>query len=193
MKTMLKTMMALTLAVLMLASSVGAYAAAPAKTETEVTELNWEDCEDALKEAGIEGDFYVLNAVAAQFWVPSVFSQTEVSDEDAEKGLIAYFDDGEGEYGFFVTYVDGKGATLDDYAKDIAEDEDYTDLEYLSINGLDAIGFIEEDKDMDATFLYVSFVTESGYILTFTYWDVADEDYAEVAMAMVSSIQPEEE
>lgn len=180
----------LTLAVL---CSLGVSAlAADAKAE-EVTELNWKDFEPELKKSELEGDFYTLNAVTAQFWVPSFFEQVELDDEQAEQGLICYFHDGdEDNYGFFVTYVDGKGMTLEQYAEQVAEDEAYTDLEVLKINGLDAIGYSETDKELEMDFQYVSFITDDGYVLTFTYWDTADEDYQAMVVLMVASIQPEE-
>lgn len=211
MKKMLKTMLVLTMVVLMLASSVSAYAAKPmkpsSKTETpaaaaaevaeaaadgEVVELNWADFEPLLKENELNGDYYTLNAVALQFWVTEVLEQVELSDEDAEDGLIAYFDDGEGKYGFFVTYVDVEGATLEEYAKEVAEDDAYTDLETLKVNGLDAIAYAENDKELDMEFEYVTFATEGGYLLTFTFWDTSDEDYLGMATIMIASIQPEE-
>ena len=196
--TMKKSIFALSLILaLLLSLSVSAFAA-DAKTSDkadaeEVTELNWKDFEKELKESKLEGDFYTLNAVTAQFWVPSFFEQVELSDEQAEQGLICYFHDGdEDNYGFFVTYFDGKGMTLEQYAEAIAEDEAYTDLEALKINGLDAIGYSEVDKELNVTFQYVSFITDDGYVLTFTYWDMADEDYQAMVVLMVASIQPEE-
>jgi hypothetical protein len=202
MKTMKKINSILAFALvlaLMLSLSVSAFAANTKKSTAkadadEVTELNWEDFEEALEESELEGDFYTLNAVSAQFWVPSFFVQTELTDEDAEEGLIAYFDDGseDSDYGFFVTYFDLEGATLEEYAEEIAEDKDYHDLEVLKINGLDAIGYTEDDKEMGVVFEYVSFVTDDGYLLTFTYWDFADEDYQALVAIMVASIMPEE-
>ena len=193
MKRTIKTLLVMMLVAVMLASSVSAYAASkPAAATDTVTELNWTDFEDALKESELEGDFYALNAVAVQFWVPSIFEQKELTDEDAEQGLIAYFDDGDGDYGFFVTYVDGQGITLEEYAKEVEDDEDYTDLEYLTINGLDAISYSEHDKEMEMDFQYVSFITDGGYVLTFTFWDTADEDYMALVAIMAASIMPEE-
>ena len=82
--------------------------------------------------------------------------------------------------------------TLEQYAEAIGEDEAYTDLEALKINGLDAIGYSEVDKELNVTFQYVSFITDDGYVLTFTYWDMADEDYQPMVVLMAASIMPEE-
>ena len=183
--------------VLLFSLSVSAFAA-EAKTSDkadadEVTEFNWADFEKVIKEGNIEGDFYTLNAVTAQFWVPSIFTQVELTDEDADNGLICYFHDGDKDtYGFFVTYVDGKGATLEKLADEIGKDKAYTDLEKLKINGLDAIAYSEVDSELKVTFQHVSFVTDDGYIMTFSYWDMADEDYQNLVVCMVASIQPEE-
>ena len=87
-----------------------------------------------------------------------------------------------------IEYVTNNHETLEA----IAEDEAYTDLEALKINGLDAIGYSEVDKELNVTFQYVSFITDDGYVLTFTYWDMADEDYQAMVVLMVASIQPEE-
>ncbi len=191
MKKTLKIMLVLMLAVLMLSSSVTAYAAKPASTE--VVELNWEDFQDALKESKLEGTTYTLNAVAAEFWVTDALQPYDVDDEDAENGMIAFFSDEEGDYGFFVTYFDGEGATLEDYADMVAEDKAYTNLEYVCVNGLDAIAYSESDKEMGMDYEYVTFITDGGYVLTFTYWDTADENYMNMVTIMIASIRPEEE
>lgn len=198
MNTMKKSIFAFSLILgLLFSLSVSAFAA-DAKTSdkantAEVTEFNWEDFEKVVEKNEIEGNTYTLNAVTAQFWVPSILSQVELTDEDAENGVICYFHDGDkDEYGFFVTYVDGKGATLEKLAEEIGKDNTYTDLEKLKINGLDAIAYSEVDKEMNVTFQHVSFVTDDGYIMTFSYWDMADEGYQELVVIMVSSIQPDE-
>lgn len=195
--TMKKSIFAFSLILVLLFSlSVSAFAAA-AKTSDkadadEVTEFNWADFEKVVEKNELEGDFYTLNAVTAQFWVPSFLEQVELTDEDAENGLICYFHDGDKDtYGFFVTYVDGKGMTLEKYAEEIGKDKAYTDVEKLKINGLDAIGYSEVDKELNVTFEHVSFVTDDGYIMTYSYWDMADEGYQEMVVIMVSSIQPE--
>ena len=155
-------------------------------------ELNWADFESILIENEIDGNFYTLNAVTAQFWAPSIFEQVELTDEDAHNGLICYFHDGNKDtYGFFVTYVDGKGATLEKLAGEIGKDKAYTDLEKLKINGLDAIAYSEVDDELKVTFQHVSFLTDNGYFMTFSYWDTADEDYMSLVVCMVASIQPE--
>ena len=86
----------------------------------------------------------------------------------------------------------GKGATLEKLADEIGKDKAYTDLEKLKINGLDAIAYSEVDSELKVTFQHVSFVTDDGYIMTFSYWDMADEDYQNLVVCMVASIQPEE-
>lgn len=190
MKKAIKVLLAMMLAVLMLASNVSAYAAAAPKAETEVMEMNWEDYAPEVEKAKLEGDFYALNQVALQFWVTSVLQQVEVTDEDAEDGLLAMFADEEGDYGFFVTYFDGEGSTLEEYAKLIEEDGAYDEVEFMKINGLDALTFSETDEDCE--YGYIAFLTDAGYILTFTYWDISDEDYLGMVSIMVASIQPEE-
>lgn len=196
-----KSILAFTLIlVLMFSLSVSAFAANTKKVNTnntkadtaEVTELNWKEFEDALKDSELEGDFYELNGVTAKFWVPSFFKQVELTDEDAENGLIAYFDDGSenSDYGFFVTYFDLGGETPEKVAEGILEDEAYYDVEPLKINGLDALGYTEDDEEYGVSFKYVSFATDDGALLTFTYWDFADEDFQAVVAIMAASIQP---
>ena len=50
-----------------------------------VPEINWEMVD--IESTGIEGDWYTLNAVALQIWIPDTFEAAEITEED---GQIAF-------------------------------------------------------------------------------------------------------
>ena len=96
---MMKKMMAGLLASCMLLSAAPAYAA-----ETEAAapvEINWSDVTDALEAAGQDplemGDFYTFNDIACMMWAPHGLEPQELTEEDTENGMIAYFSTEEGD------------------------------------------------------------------------------------------------
>ena len=44
-----------------------------------VPEINWEMVD--IESTGIEGDWYTLNAVALQIWIPDTFEAAEITEE----------------------------------------------------------------------------------------------------------------
>lgn len=188
---MMKKMMAGLLASCMLLSAAPAYAA-----ETEAAapvEVNWSDVTDALEAAGQDplemGDFYTFNDIACMMWAPHGLEPQELTEEDTENGMIAYFSTEEGDAAASVVYVDLGGEDLAYYKGLLAEDEDVSDLSDIVINGINGIGYDLKDKDSRS----VAFETDSGYVLEFTFAPVSDENFESVLTMMMASIQPEQE
>lgn len=178
MKKIIAVIMALTLAVML-----------PTLALAETVEINWTDVEPEVTAAGLEGDFYALNAVALKLWIPSVlvYQEDSVGAESDESGTIAMWTTEDDQYGVVVQYLEGtEGLDMDALVAGI-EEEGAKDIERCILNGLDAVSYTLEDADAN----FVAFVTESGNVLQFIFAPASDEDFAAVAMLISASIQPE--
>ncbi len=188
---MMKKMIAGLLVSGMLFSTVPAFAG-----ETEASkpvEVNWSDIVEQLEAVGSDvisqGEFYTFDEVAAMMWVPNGLTPQELTDEDVENGMIAYFSTDEGDAAASVVYVDADGIDLEGYKESLAEDEEVSDLSDAIFNGIPCIGYDLVDRDTRC----IAFETVDGHILEFSFAPVSDEDYSSVMTMMMASIQPEQE
>ena len=55
------------------------------------TEVNWADVEENAYEIDPNGEFWTLSDLGLQMWIPSVFEQWDLTDEQAEKGYQFVF------------------------------------------------------------------------------------------------------
>ena len=173
MKKLLATLIALAL---LLTS-----AAALAET---VPAINWEDID--IESKGIEGSWYTFDTIALQIWVPDIFVNADITEEDGE-GVIAKFQAPDGSAGIFGQIIEGyEGATMEDVIKRLTENG-ATEIERCTLNGLDAISYSIPDTDA----AYVTFVTASGNFVQFIFTPVSDEGFAAVAQLVTASIMPE--
>ena len=156
-----------------------------AMAEEEVTELNWADFEAQVAEAGIEGDMVTYEDLGMTLFVPSVFVEGELTEEDAADGLLDYYTTEDESAAVGVYYVEvGGGLTLEDYAAALEEEGVEADL--ALINGLGAV--VYEDTEADA--VTVVFATEDGNLITVIFAPASDEEFSAVALIMMASIQP---
>ena len=54
----------------------------------ESVELNWADVEGAVADAGIEGNFAAISDIGVKMFIPTVFQDVELSDEDVAEGYL---------------------------------------------------------------------------------------------------------
>lgn len=181
---MLKKALGLVLAACMIFGSVSVMA------EEDVMELSWENVtsQEGAEDMIAQGEFVTFDEVACKIWVPSVMKPVELTEEDVEDGYIGYFSTDEGDGIAAVMYVDA-GLSLEEYKDALAEEDDVTNITDVIVNGLAGIGYDLDDNDSSC----ISFVTDGGYILEFTFYPVSDEDFAATAMCMIASIQAEED
>ena len=195
---MFKKVLAVMLASCMIFGAVGVMADdsaaesvdSTAEAEGGVIEFNWEDVtsQEGAEDMIAAGEFKTFDEIACQMWVPNVMAPVELTDEDIENGYIGYFSTAEEDGIASVMYVDAGGMDIETYKAELAADEEVTGLTDVVINGIQGIGYDLEDKDTTC----VSFPTESGYILEFSFAPASDENFAAVVMCMIASIQPEE-
>ena len=72
-------------AVMLFVLSASAFAAA-----TTENVLNWTDVEADVEKAGMDAGFVQIGDMNLKMWLPSVFKEEELTEEDIENGYIAY-------------------------------------------------------------------------------------------------------
>lgn len=163
------------------------------ETEQEIAEINWEDMVAADEQSGndliAQGDFVTFDEIAVQMWVPNVLQPVELTDEDKENGYIGYFATEEQDAAAAVQYVDVDGMSLDEYMEYLQGEDGVKDPEYVIVNGIQCISYDIPDTDTTC----ISFETQAGYILEFSFSPMSDEGFQAVIAFMGASIMPEAE
>ncbi|MBE5808494.1 MAG: hypothetical protein E7317_09175 [Clostridiales bacterium] len=150
-----------------------------------VPAINWEDID--IEALGIEGSWYTFDTIALQIWIPDVFLNEDVTEEDGE-GVIGKFVTADQTAAIYGQVIEGyEGATMEELIASI-ESNGATEIERCLLNGLDAVSYSIPDTDA----VYVTFVTESGNFVQFIFTPVSDEGFAEVAQLVTASIMPEQ-
>lgn len=176
----MKKLIAVFLAIAMLcALSVSAAAA----TETENV-LNWADVEADVEASGIAGDFFQIGDNNLMMWLPSVFSEEELTEEDIENGYLSYLTTSDGSAVIAIMSVD-IGESLEDWEEELP-DYGVTDAEMGVINGYKALMYSTPEDDT----MCVDFETEGGEIIEFTFYPMSDEDFSGLAFLITMSLQP---
>lgn len=150
----------------------------------QVPAIDWTDYESAA--ADIEGSWYVFNDIALEYWVPDIFENKDLTEEDGEE-MLAKHEVADGSAGIYAQYLTGyDGATMDETVATL-EANGATEIERCTLNGLDAVSFSVPDVDA----VYVVFVTQSGNYVQFIFTPISDEGFAAVAQLVTASIRPE--
>lgn len=159
-----------------------------AQTET-ATVVNWEDVSAAVEAAGISGQFYNVGDSGLCMWIPDVFTEVELTEEEVADGYMAYLTTEDESAVVSVTYAAIDGLTVDGLYNLFTETEGIEDLEIVVINGIAAVSYEMPEQDS----MTVSFVDDDGYAFEFTFAPVSDEGFAQVATLMAASIQTVED
>ena len=172
--------MLVVLAVLMLT-----FAAVSAQETQTVTEINWEDVAEIAAEVDSEGQFFLIGETGMSMWIPSIFHDVELTQEDVDAGMVAFLSTEEADAFVTVMFMDLEGSTFDDVYENILADSDYTEVDKGIINGLPAISYVYEEGDT----MTVAFVNDEGGVLQFMFSPKSNEGFAAVASFMMASIQ----
>ncbi len=161
-----------------------------AEDTTDVSEYLWADAAEAIEASDVEGRFVTFDEVALMFWLPDVYEDV-LEDEDREEGYIGFFITSDGEAMVSVTYTPTDYTELDDYMKDLADED--VDAELVCCNGLDAVEYTFVDEDASALFWCLDFLTSGGNMVEVTIYPVTeDEDNQLLTAVILCSIQPED-
>ncbi len=149
---------------------------------------NWEDYAALLEEMGLTGDFVVLEQLGLKIWLPSGLNAVEVPEEHAAAGRLALFmDDAQSAY-LAVDALNVPGMTLDQYFENSKAAEGVSDVEMITVNGLNAVTYKSEASD----FWSASLVDTNSNIINFV-MGPASADGADIVFQIVmASLQPAE-
>jgi hypothetical protein len=154
----------------------------------DAEEYNWEEYEsqEGADEMISLGEFVTLDEVNCKMWVPvSVMQEDVLTDKDKENGFVARFVMADEEAAVGVQYVDAGGMSLKDYKDLLEKMDEASDVRDVVVNGIQGVAY--EMKDQDSA--HVSFTTDYGYILEFSFVPVSDDNIAALAEVMMASIQ----
>jgi hypothetical protein len=154
----------------------------------DVEEFNWEDVEneeDADEMISL-GKFVTFDEINCKMWVPvSVMQEDDLTDEDKENGFVARYVMADGDAAVGVQYIDASGLSLKDYKAILEKMDEASEVTDVVVNGIQGVAY--EIKDQDSC--HVSFTTDYGYILEFSWVPVSNENVKALAGIMMSSIQ----
>ena len=177
----MKKLLAILLVLAMLSALSVSAAAATATAENVLT---WTDFEEDVKATGIDADFVQIGDLNLMMWLPSVFSEQELTDEDVQNGYLSYLTTDDGSAVIAIMSVD-LGESLEEWEQELP-DYGVTDAEMGIVNGFQALMYsVPEDDTM-----CLDFETESGEVLEFTFYPMSDEGYQTIAAIIMASIQP---
>lgn len=146
-------------------------------------ELTWASVEETASQ--IDGEFKDIAEVNAKIWIPAILQSVELNSEDEEEGIVAYYMTEDQEAAVSINYVNFDGTTLEEYAELLKEDEDVSEIEMGTVNGIPALSYEVKERDTGV----VAFTTEQGYILEVACAPMSDEGFVAVAGIILSSIQ----
>ena len=178
----MKKLIAILMAVTMLCTFSATAMAATAAVSENV--LNWSDIEADIEELGIDADFVQLGDMNLMMWLPNVFSEQELTEEDVENGYLAYLTTDDESAVIAVMSVD-LGESLEEWEKELP-DHGVTDAEMGTVNGFQALMYSMPEDDC----MCLDFERENGEILEFTFYPMSDEDFTGVASIIMMSLQP---
>jgi hypothetical protein len=154
----------------------------------DVEEYNWEDTEneEGADEMISLGKFVTFDEINCKMWVPvSVMQEDDLTEEDKENGFVARYVMADGDAAVGVQYIDASGLSLKDYKAILEDMDEASEVRDVVVNGIQGVAY--EIKDQDSC--HVSFTTDYGYILEFSWVPVSNENVAGLAVVMMSSIQ----
>ena len=152
----------------------------------EANEVNWADVEPSVAEAGIEGNLVSVSDLGVKMFVPTIFQEVELTEDDVNNGYICYLTTEDGSAKVAVMYANLEGASLEDYMAALPE-VGATEVEMGVINGIPVVTYKMPENDT----LNVAMLTDAGYGIEFLFAPASDEGFQSVAAIMSASIQPE--
>ena len=149
------------------------------------SEMNWTDVEPTLTEQGLTGDFAVLDQLGLKVWLPEGLNAVEVSEADAAAGRLALFTDAENTAYLAVDAVNIEGMTIDQYYENAKATEGLSDVEMITVNGLNAVVYKSETMN----FWSASLVDTNSNIINFVMGPASEEGSKLVFSIILASLQ----
>ena len=152
-----------------------------AETQTETAQLRWEDVSAVAEK--YNGQFFQISETNLKIWVPAIFSEIELTQEDEDAGIVSYLMADDKDAAVWFTAYDSQGLTLKELEDALRED--YPDATLTLINDVEAVGFSSEEEDV----MCVYYLLDSGDLLGINFAPASDETYSGVFALMICSTQ----
>ena len=152
--------------------------------------VDWEeDLEQAFIEKEYVGKFYLFPDYGIQFLVPGGLDPMELTEEDAERGIFAYFMTENEEMQVVAQFLDYELETLEEVAMWEKQNrgDDMKFAGFYKINGLDAIIFVDTESDV----LVVNVATSvPNNFIKITIAPISNEELNSLSGFITGSIMP---
>ena len=145
--------------------------------------LFWETVKDTAAQVDKDAKLVKIADTGLAMWVPSALVEGELTEEDVKNGYIAYLSTLD-ESDSVGIYTWGENMDLVGLVKYYAGNG-VDDAEIVMINGIKAVMSSDEENDC----MLVDYPMEDGSVLEFSFCPASDEDFAQFALLMASSIQ----
>ena len=150
----------------------------------ETTEINWADFEEAA--SAIEGQFAPIADLGVMMFIPSIFGNAEVTDEQKAAGVIALLSTADGAGSISFTYQDLGDMDGEAFVAELTK-AGATGFETAILNGRTALNYDLEINGVKSTNVVIS--VDETKILTISFAPMNDEGFAELAGILTASIQ----
>ncbi len=170
--------------VLSLVLALAAVSFAETAATAEVKEIKWEDYIPLSEEIG--GQMAAIEDLGIQMFIPSILSDTEITEENAAFGNFLMLQNETGDMGVVGMKLDGDlNTVVQAYLDDGA-----TGLTQMSINGIPVVNFNREVDGRLTTNLAMPASNSAGEpsVVLFTFAP-AGEETADLFRVMVASLQ----
>ena len=142
-------------------------------------DVTWEQVSALVEDAGITGNWYTFDDIAAAIYIPDGLVNSELPGEN----YIGYFAAEDGS-AVAVQYVNVEGMDLETYTAALPG-VGATEIETGTVNGLPCVTYaVPANKTMN-----IAFTTEAGYILEVAIGPVEDDNAKTAAGIIMASIQ----
>ena len=150
--------------------------------------MNWEDVAPTLEAKGLTGDFVTFDQLGLMLWLPTGLNAVEVSEDDAAAGRLALFMAEDGSAYLAVDAANVEGLTLDALYESSQATEGLSDVEMITVNGLNVVIY----KSESANFWSGSLVDTNSNIINFVMGPASEDGSQEVFSVIMASLQPAE-
>ena len=159
---------------------------------SETVVFDWEESESIIQDIDLDGRFVTFDEIDAKVWLPDLYEECELTEEDLEEGYIGYYMTAEpednGEYCIVdMLYFDADCDSAEEY-RDALLEWGYDSAELVELNGYEAVMYLDEEDGYD--YWAIALATESGNIFEVSVHPVSSDEYVAVAYVILSSVQP---
>ena len=180
----MKKLIAVLLTICLMASlSCTALADGSAVTETKPQYLSWMTARRAIQNVALSGGFVKIPDYNVVIWIPDDLIDQDTLPDDS---FLAWFTTADKSAEVGVQAVEmGQGFSLDQYEEQL-EEQGLLDYGIYVVNGLNGLVFANEETNN----LSVAFVCDQTEAVYFSFYPASDGNFNQLAMVMISSIQP---